>query len=161
MPAFAGQSRAIFQVGGVHRLAQPASLAGQQLNALGSWRRVPSPSLPPTLFVSDKMADVSEPGEPMDVEEEERRTEAVVGVEVEGAGPAAELPLPPPPPPPNPAQIPHTHLSITPVRRISNSSISSPTITQHCLEFIIHWIYPTCSHCDYHYHLYYPETIRQ
>ena len=81
---------------------------------------VASPHLPPTLFVSDKMAEVSGPGEPMEVGEEERSTEAGVGSTTEGAGSAAEPALPPPPPPPpNPAQIPHPQLSITPVRKLS------------------------------------------
>ena len=122
------QSRAIFEVGGVHRpwlhctTVPPASLAGRQLNAqLASWRRVPS-FLPPTLFVSDKMAEVSGPGEPMEVEEEERSTMEAGGGDKSSADSKAAEPslLLPPPPPPNPAQNPpHPQLSITQVRRTS------------------------------------------
>ena len=117
------QSRAIFEVGGVHRLhcTVPCLSFGQQLNALARWRGVPSaPSN--SLFVSDKMAEVPGAGEPMEVVEEERSTEAGVGSSTEeGAGSAAEPALPPPPPPPpNPAQNPHPQLSITPVRKFSS-----------------------------------------
>ena len=110
---------------------------------LGSWSSWCFPvgvASPPTLFVSDKMAETSGPGEPMEVEEEVERVAqnggagagAGVGVGVggtngglmESSGPPAAGPLlPPPPPPSNPVQNPQPQLSITPVSRSSVVSL--------------------------------------
>ena len=100
---------------------------------------------PPTLFVSDKMAETSGPGEPMEVEEEVERVAqnggagagAGVGVGVggtngglmESSGPAAAPLLPPPPPPSNPVQNPQPQLSITPVSRSSVVSLSCSSLS--------------------------------
>ena len=75
------------------------------------------------------MAEVSGPGEPMEVEEEERSTMEAGGGDGSSADSKAAEPSllpPPPPPPPNPAQNPpHPQLSITPVRRISSILINN------------------------------------